>query len=917
MTDINLENIGKTYDFLRHKGETEIRLIDPLKKKPLETKFVKNRDEFIKICEENNGKYNVYVGIHERKEGGTKGEDVIAVRTIVFDIDSIRPDMSEAATDAELALAKKTADRIAKDIIDESEGTTPALMMSGNGYQIWLRMPQLDITDENRETIKTNLTELQKFMIKQYSGECKLDNIGDLPRIIKVAGTMSIKGSNTAERPWRLAKWTTATEVPENAKLRESLLKPIAEKIKVVERIKPDVSIVEIMTKFNPKIKSLFNGNISGYPSRSEAEMALVCELEKLGSSDKQIDEIMMQSAIGKWQEKGDSYKKVTIAKARSYEAEKDIEDIEEDVLGKPITIDIKEHYYQHLTKKIRSTLAVEQSFNIWAFTLGAGNKSMYLITKDILLLGSNELYMKRIKKEPLGEYLNAIRDDSFNKGRLVGIYEKVFGKPKKGEESPLSIDMAAELEKVPYFYEVATPYSEDGLKLLDEKEIHDSINNFVDGGYDLDPIMPFLFKADLVKPDPSLITPERWMPYSNHKIIFTHTKAGKSYMAERIGRRDENARIANLLGFSTAQDVNYGSLTGLTCAEYFDEIQEESDEQLWGKLLTFMEMGSTAVAKGKKRIVTKGYSSISFMGNPTANEEEQDIKLIRSQNLLISFEDMLKRITTNYVAYGSRIGVIVFNPDTKVAKMRDLDGFDKSRDITLSVFEILKKRTTNLWYDKQVLKWLNTPFEPEYVSELTRLAKDSNHPAFSKLIRGGISSYKHLRGHALKLAIVDCAYDMLHDNLDVEDLLSVANSQYQKCKEVNLDSFSDMIGAIDEKYMRVNYTQMFKQEPEHVRAFLYALKLLSNEVSKTRGKVFTRPEIDQYLDSSKNPYKKSYRGVPFIWENLLKSTVKTNTKLGNYHLYLTSIDGINAVDVRKWDALDNICQNEGGENVG
>jgi len=46
----------------------------------------------------------------------------------------------------------------------------------------------------------------------------------DLPRIAKVIGTMSIKGENTTERPWKLSYWI---ESPHKRKVDRKLLNAI------------------------------------------------------------------------------------------------------------------------------------------------------------------------------------------------------------------------------------------------------------------------------------------------------------------------------------------------------------------------------------------------------------------------------------------------------------------------------------------------------------------------------------------------------------------------------------------------------------------------------------------------------------------------------------------------------------------
>ena len=68
------------------------------------------------------------------------------------------------------------------------------------------------------------------------------------------------------------------------------------------------------------KCRSLFNGDIGGYASRSEAELALCCKLVWFGCDDTQLDRVIRESKLGKWGDKStkNAYRSLTIKKARS-----------------------------------------------------------------------------------------------------------------------------------------------------------------------------------------------------------------------------------------------------------------------------------------------------------------------------------------------------------------------------------------------------------------------------------------------------------------------------------------------------------------------------------------------------------------------------------------------------------------------
>jgi hypothetical protein len=66
------------------------------------------------------------------------------------------------------------------------------------------------------------------------------------------------------------------------------------------------------------ELKELFEGKKIP-KSRSESEFALIIRLVKFGFPDEAIYEILGMSQIGKWQESSESYKSLTLTKARKY----------------------------------------------------------------------------------------------------------------------------------------------------------------------------------------------------------------------------------------------------------------------------------------------------------------------------------------------------------------------------------------------------------------------------------------------------------------------------------------------------------------------------------------------------------------------------------------------------------------------
>lgn len=227
------EIVRKFYRFLQHDNWSEIRCIDPSGQKPVKRFFVDDEEEFVRICKEHDGKYNVYVGIQERSRQAGEAEDVSTIKTIIMDIDAPRKIVPEdiegktqeeileiqaklkqqATTDEELRKAEVEVDKIMEDL-KRLEIGTPTKAMSGNGFYLIFKIETIKLTDDNRQEENDRLSHFYEVMAHKYDSEnLKIDNIGDLPRIIKVVGTKSIKGKELSHRPHRRSK--LCGELPE------------------------------------------------------------------------------------------------------------------------------------------------------------------------------------------------------------------------------------------------------------------------------------------------------------------------------------------------------------------------------------------------------------------------------------------------------------------------------------------------------------------------------------------------------------------------------------------------------------------------------------------------------------------------------------------------------------------------------
>ena len=188
-TEFNEEAVRAYFKLLGHTKQTEVRVIDP-KTKESKSYHVSSEDEFVEVCRKYNGLRNIYAGVHERIEGGTKKKDVVSVKHFIIDIDCA----NKPASEEDLKLAFETAQQIKKDY------SIFSIIPSGNGHQLYKRIPKITITDDNRRDVENKIMLFGKELIEKYSNEkVKLDNVYDLPRVMRVPGTINLKSKTLSK----------------------------------------------------------------------------------------------------------------------------------------------------------------------------------------------------------------------------------------------------------------------------------------------------------------------------------------------------------------------------------------------------------------------------------------------------------------------------------------------------------------------------------------------------------------------------------------------------------------------------------------------------------------------------------------------------------------------------------------------
>jgi hypothetical protein len=196
------------------------------------TVYFDNREKFLQVVVAlNSNGFTCYAGIQPRNGkliGSNKSgnnNDVTALRFLYLDLDPIRPEKSNA-TDEEKAICLEIAKQIQGSLTNGMGYQPPVLTSSGNGFWLYMPIPEILITDDNRRELNQRLKAWGKKTIEIFSQEgVKIDpNIFDLRRLTKIPGTRIYNYPDTEQRPSRIAEILSVSFPKADQKLHDDFL---------------------------------------------------------------------------------------------------------------------------------------------------------------------------------------------------------------------------------------------------------------------------------------------------------------------------------------------------------------------------------------------------------------------------------------------------------------------------------------------------------------------------------------------------------------------------------------------------------------------------------------------------------------------------------------------------------------------
>lgn len=149
--------------------------------------------------------YNIYTVMNPIRLGfsghSARDEDIDFRRLLLIDIDRAK-DTKQPATDVEVELAKVVSEQV-REYMTSNGYPEPIRSMSGNGYHLYFPLDNLPNNSESTTAIQALLNGLaQKF----NTSDVRIDtSVYNASRITKVPGTIARKGTESTDRPYRMA----------------------------------------------------------------------------------------------------------------------------------------------------------------------------------------------------------------------------------------------------------------------------------------------------------------------------------------------------------------------------------------------------------------------------------------------------------------------------------------------------------------------------------------------------------------------------------------------------------------------------------------------------------------------------------------------------------------------------------------
>lgn len=475
-----------------------------------------------------------------------------------------------------------------------------------------------------------------------------------------------------------------------------------------------------------------------------------------------------------------------------------------------------------------------EPSYKIYKANIGAGNKPIFLYSEryEKIELGESALYLVPLEDKEV----KAILKDMKKAGYLFTFVEKDIGLRIEDMTVDDVIKMVVQRHmqgNVPLLFKKTLAIPLEELKKI--KDFYELGKLCLTAKIKGDDNLNDTYLSFLPEVNPQTVTSRQVMQGANHGLIITNPGVGKTTDAKIVTGEPtiSDCSSANLLGFATADSKVSGKLDGRVKATIIDEIQELKNEEVLGKIHTYMEQGECDISKGIG-IKCKGHSTIVFQGNP---KEDIKSKMDSSDNLMNflfikKYRDFLMKISSNTEAFARRIGEVDIGNNFKPTEGSGVaeEEFEKGQQILRTIAEGFRDDFSKLLKNTKIVDWINKGYDKDYYERLDKIIEKCSDTLIRDFFKGQKLNYRHVRGGAVRRAWLKEGIGKVLEkgalsNEDYDSVIAIAENFFSLRVNRNLKSYIVVLDLLNsEAYKQIAEVNLKSLSPDYAKIMFYSL---------------------------------------------------------------------------------------------
>jgi DNA primase catalytic core len=495
-----------------------------------------------------------------------------------------------------------------------------------------------------------------------------------------------------------------------------------------------------------------------------------------------------------------------------------------------------------------------DTDYDLYKAFVAVGNDPIFISSSkyDKIEAGETTVYLVPLEEKEVENILMDMAKARFLY-EFAAMHLKISTKDTEPSELIEKIVLRHKKHTPPIFFKKTLAIPKEELKNI--KDYYELIRKCVASGVEGDPNIDDFYISQIPEPNPERISPFAYMKTANHGLNITNSSVGKTTKGMIVTGEPvvSDFSSANLLGFATAEKKIRGKLDGRTRATILDEMQEIKDEEVLGRLLTYMAQGECQISKGLG-VRCRGHSVLVFQGNPKSAGKDIDNRIVELFGFVRQFRDFLTKISTNTRALSKRIGEVNVGLNYKTITGEGVSEteFEKGQQIIRTIAESSKDGFTNLLKNPKVDKWITKSHSKEYCDRIDSIIKECEDYLTKEFLEGQKINYRGVRGGAIRRAWLKVGLSKFFNNRnlsdeDIDEILESAQDFFNTLLAKNLKSCATIVKSISSEEVYGPILEMNLQNLRPIYAKIMFFSLFEHKLnSSTEEKIIHISQLEE-----------------------------------------------------------------------